>query len=481
MNFQSTEKKNYIFYIPGEKYYSRFIRLIDRMGYGSLLEVTTDLSKAKKYKYFFMPYILHLEHPNLATSDPLLIKVHKIPNSIILYDYSTESVNFESSIKNKFIDLHTILVNDNVDMQRIVFLTANSVLQNYYKKWAEENNLDYLIKVVGFNFYIYEVFCDLANDNWFQENSGKFLEDACLEKKNSSTKKKFFYTSLNLRPRTHRSTIMSYLIANFYLDKGYVSYFGEEFGSLDVSSVNSIFQTKDFITKLNNSEKLLKAYDLLLKKSPIYADKISNEMRDLAYNNLIDGKGYSSYMFPEANKKNNTMRANSYFEIITETWFSDNNNLFFSEKTIRAITRMQFFIFSGCPFSLKYLKSIGYKTFEPFIDESYDLEINPIKRIELINKEIGKLCELSISDIDKLYKNLFPVIEHNYKHFLTKTPEIFSDELNDNFLNILDSFDSLKLIKSRNKFTPVFSSILSKLRKDNFLRDKEVIKFPFKS
>ena len=45
----------------------------------------------------------------------------------------------------------------------------------------------------------------------------------------------------------------------------------------------------------------------------------------------------------------------------------------------------------GNVWNFKRLKRIGFKTFEPFIDESYDLEPNIQKRIDMVFDEVLKL------------------------------------------------------------------------------------------
>lgn len=40
------------------------------------------------------------------------------------------------------------------------------------------------------------------------------------------------------------------------------------------------------------------------------------------------------------------------------------------------------FIVYGSPFTLKSLRELGFKTFSPFIDESYDETISPFRRMQ---------------------------------------------------------------------------------------------------
>ena len=78
------------------------------------------------------------------------------------------------------------------------------------------------------------------------------------------------------------------------------------------------------------------------------------------------------------------------FSFVTETtYYSD--EFYISEKTLKPIGHSHPFIIFGSVGTLKELKRMGFKTFEPFIDERYDLETNMQKRIDLIFAEIFKL------------------------------------------------------------------------------------------
>ena len=53
-------------------------------------------------------------------------------------------------------------------------------------------------------------------------------------------------------------------------------------------------------------------------------------------------------------------------------------------KIFKPVSNLQPFIVFGDYLTLAELRKLGFKTFEPFIDESYDLERDPKKRILLL-------------------------------------------------------------------------------------------------
>ena len=87
--------------------------------------------------------------------------------------------------------------------------------------------------------------------------------------------------------------------------------------------------------------------------------------------------------------------------------------------------------------NLAYLKSYGFKTFDRWIDESYDLEPNPDLRIGKITNELNRLCQMSIDELRAMEREMREVLEYNFYHFYGKFKQIIVNELVDNFHNCL--------------------------------------------
>ena len=115
---------------------------------------------------------------------------------------------------------------------------------------------------------------------------------------------------------------------------------------------------------------------------------------------------------------------NSYFNIITEcSWGPniDNNDLqkiTITEKVWKPIVTFQPFILISMKNSLKKLKEWGFKTFDGFIDESYD-ELDTYKeRKVLLEKEIKRLCSMTIKELDEWYWSMEDILKHNQQHYV---------------------------------------------------------------
>jgi 16S rRNA G966 N2-methylase RsmD len=119
----------------------------------------------------------------------------------------------------------------------------------------------------------------------------------------------------------------------------------------------------------------------------------------------------------------------SYFSVITETLFYDKNrpdqahrpfvedSLFLTEKTYRCFALNHPFLLMARPYCLRELRRQGYKTFSPYIDESYDTIENDDLRFEAIVKEIKRLNNFTGGDWEVWQTGIKEIVEFNQQHF----------------------------------------------------------------
>lgn len=122
---------------------------------------------------------------------------------------------------------------------------------------------------------------------------------------------------------------------------------------------------------------------------------------------------------------------NTGIHVILETVFDERIHL--TEKTLRPIACGQPFILANGPGSLQYLKSYGFKTFSPWINENYDKEIDDKKRLTAIINEMNRLANLPKSELDYIIKGCNKIAEHNKKVFFSdRFMQQITDELREN-------------------------------------------------
>jgi len=114
----------------------------------------------------------------------------------------------------------------------------------------------------------------------------------------------------------------------------------------------------------------------------------------------------------------------TFFSITTNTMYNE-KCMFLDEKVWKPIYNHHPFIFVGCSNlgngSLKELRRQGFKTFHPYIDESYDKQNHPTKRMLMIVDEIERLCSYTLKEMENWYEQLIPRLEHNHKNLFDNT------------------------------------------------------------
>ena len=74
----------------------------------------------------------------------------------------------------------------------------------------------------------------------------------------------------------------------------------------------------------------------------------------------------------------------------------------------------------GQQHTLAALRKLGYKTFHPLIDESYDNIKDTKERITTIFRQLEKLRQMSDSEFANLLSKCKPILEHNYNNLMSR-------------------------------------------------------------
>ena len=119
----------------------------------------------------------------------------------------------------------------------------------------------------------------------------------------------------------------------------------------------------------------------------------------------------------DLNTYNQNPYLHSYIEIVTETIY-DGSATQLSDKPFKPIVNLQPFIYVTSPGGLNVLKSLGYKTFELFIDESYDNIKDNKERMKKIQSEIKRICNMDKNKLHDIYYSMMDLLIYNRNHFL---------------------------------------------------------------
>lgn len=108
----------------------------------------------------------------------------------------------------------------------------------------------------------------------------------------------------------------------------------------------------------------------------------------------------------------------SGIEVVLETLFDD-SRWHLTEKSLRPVACGKPFILAATAGSLEYLRSYGFKTFDGYIDETYDTITDPLQRLEFICNEMKRISQLPLGEKTQLWQNLYNIADYNKKLFFS--------------------------------------------------------------
>jgi hypothetical protein len=217
--------------------------------------------------------------------------------------------------------------------------------------------------------------------------------------------------------------LVSLLYANNLLDKGHVSMAlsddNRSWQTVWSSMLSCHANTPEIFNLLKNNEQQI------LNMPNLYIDT-----NDLVTNRAILDSS-TDYLYE-----------NTYFSVVSETNYYTSNTFedgttnssytgfgrHLTEKVFKTIANKHPALLVSPPHSLIKLRELGYKTFSPWIDESYDLELNDSKRMLKVVAEIKRLCELKPDELSKFLTNVKSICDYNQQVLLNQT--IFLTQLN---------------------------------------------------
>ena len=273
-----------------------------------------------------------------------------------------------------------------IDSKQVIFVSYDLRSDETYRLLLEEFSefREYPINVIGIDTYCFEHNSNFGNLPLPTEN-----------------KKPYKYVCYNANAKEYRQFLVTELFRRGLNKQGLISLlyrYGSPKQILDGFTERLGFDIDSGIGKLNDEY----AKTEMVKRVPLILDKT---MEEVDKNDRPVDIGHIE---------------NSYFNIVTESYMYNNSlpqshkTIFeMSEKTYKAIN-CQPFIHLGSYGVLKYMRSMGYKTFPELFDESYDDVINHKERILAVIDSIEKACKMDEKEFHDIYcKEVIPKVIHN--------------------------------------------------------------------
>lgn len=299
--------------------------------------------------------------------------------ALIFLDYAQE--NFVE--KNTYINLHESLKYSGIPPNQIVLAFNSYNAQEIYESWFTPEERKIVVRNWPF----------VVSTSSFNYGSRHHPSMGFIEfKSNTHLRKNYFLFKIR-RARRHRLALLYKMFSSGILSKGDWSCLTPIKYNDHVVSNTLMHYRLDI--DIGSVEELHKSFPHSLQNEPD-----SNLSTVSAWTDIE----YSAHM-------------NSYFYVCTES-FINTEYKSLTEKVFKPIVNFQPFLFMANRGALELLRSLGFKTFHPFIDESYDSESDEVKRLEMIYAEICRLCSMSIEEIHAWYWNMEDILIHNHNHIM---------------------------------------------------------------
>jgi hypothetical protein len=261
------------------------------------------------------------------------------------------------------------------------FITGASDGDSAYKKLCADLRIEPLMEIVSCNFF---------------EFHARFYAVYTTEYNPVIRNKD--YVCLNRVLRWHRVALLDKLLSeNLVTDKCYYSFYNtlEADGGIGAIVNSDIY----FYPNIINNIDLVKT--LRLNHDPNRINPVDLRLEDLHMHN------------------------DTYFSLITETLYyakpsSDDtvgfqDCIFFSEKIYKPIAALHPFILVARPYSIAKLNERGFRTFHPYINESYDTIEDDEDRLDAIVTEVKRLTSQTPEQWENWCNNIKSIVEHNQR------------------------------------------------------------------
>lgn len=271
-----------------------------------------------------------------------------------------------------------------IDADRIIYVTGNLAVETQYEEWCKQNNPSHKMCVVP-NIQFEEFIYDSARK---QESILPTVSDHFSYKSEKLNDIKI-YNCFQKRPRPHRIWMFYYLHKYGLLDDGINSM------NFFVPG-NSLYEGKHITQE---------EYQPFLNLLPMYPrNNLSSALKKDFEGPL--GGSFERDLYHQETR-------DTWVSIVSEASYAE-NTCFISEKTFKPIAARHPFIMCGNKHSLRYLKNLGYKTFDGFIDETYD-SLDTWDRYDAIIKEVIKIKSMSLTQRLDWFMSMKDILDYNFQ------------------------------------------------------------------
>lgn len=287
-----------------------------------------------------------------------------------------------------FTELHNSCAEWGINPNQLIYITGNLEEARQYDRWLQDK--DVVGKMAMIPCAHFEPMIHETALNRVRIHNLPPLPTVAdhIKYKTENLDKIITYNCLQKRPRAHRIWMFKELVDNNLLEYG-------------INSMNELEYEHTYYMNRSMDKDDYDRISKLLPMLPPTNESLDKEVKD--FSDQDSGKYQQRF--------NEDLMLDTWVSVISEASFGE-DTCFISEKTFKPIAACHPFILIGNRYSLRNLRDMGYKTFHPFIDESYD-ELDTWERYAAITEAIKKINNLTSAEKLEWYKGMREILEHN--------------------------------------------------------------------
>lgn len=298
--------------------------------------------------------------------------------AIVFLEWANENAVW----REQYEDLHRNIALSGIPKEQII-LTVNSFnAKEIYESWfpheerqLEVHNLPFLLSNISYHYY---------------SNQQTIVSEETFNNSRTVLRKNHFLYKIR-RNKDYRIALLQKLASDGLLERGDWSCLSK------IPLASGLQMTSQFNLGLNN--------DAVVELHAKLPHVLQNEPETTFHN--THGWG----------DKNSNANANAYLYIASETFITGEYKSL-TEKVFKPLINYQPFVFVAWKGALNELRKLGFKTFSPMIDENYDDEPDPIRRLQLVYGEINRICSMDKAQIHAWYWTMEDIYKHNRAHLM---------------------------------------------------------------
>lgn len=315
---------------------------------------------------------------------------------------------YEGYINPQLAIIYKALEISNISPSQVNYFSAALNSVELHEEFCEERGIDNRINIYVCNTWEYS----LKKESVIKDREYK------IENK----KKNFVCFNRILRP--HRLGLVSLCQEKNLINDAYYSFFGN-------STYNGSSIDMDFIKISISMHSSKELYNTVFRNYASLEAKLPLRLN-------IDWTENANYV----KEDDLEFFDNTYFSLVTETYFfpvyydfrnigiegkiTDAQSIFFTEKIYKPIIMRHPFILASRPRSLEMLRKLGYKTFSPLINESYDLIENDGERLQAVVDEVERLSKFSHEQWIEWQTEIKDIVDYNHSVLVNREKHTYA-------------------------------------------------------